>query len=78
MYTEVHLKYIKQGVDLCTKLSNVASSKDATGPIQQELATYTENSAKAVAELVKAVGYSKHPGCPVRVADGANRNKMRS
>ncbi|KAI0206632.1 hypothetical protein F4808DRAFT_466642 [Astrocystis sublimbata] len=52
MYSMVHRDYIAHGVNLCTKLSKGAASNDPMYALQDELSTYTADSAKAVAKLV--------------------------
>ncbi|KAF3918346.1 hypothetical protein ABW21_db0207762 [Orbilia brochopaga] len=54
MYSVVHRDYIIQGVDMCGKLSKGAASNDPMEKLQQDLADYSEKSAKAVATMVSA------------------------
>jgi hypothetical protein len=55
MYTDIDRRFLTQGVDLCSKLSKAASSKETTAAVQQELSDYTDGAAKAVAEIVRTV-----------------------
>ena len=55
MYTSIDRSHITKGVDLCSKLSKSAASKETSQAIQDELSTYTESAAKEVAKIVSTV-----------------------
>ncbi|KAL8907064.1 MAG: hypothetical protein Q9171_006011 [Xanthocarpia ochracea] len=52
MYTSIDRSHITKGVDLCSKLSKSAASKETSRAIQDELSTYSESAAKEVAKIV--------------------------
>lgn len=54
MYSSIHRDYIRQGVDLCAELSKGAASNNSLPEVQERLAKYTADSAKAVQALVDA------------------------
>lgn len=58
MYTSIDRSHITKGVNLCTQLSKSAASKETSAAVQDELATYTESAAKAVAVIVNTVNSS--------------------
>ena len=58
MYSQVDRQYIKGGMDLCLELSKGTSSNKSMEQWSQELATFSQDSAKAVAALVDAVWIS--------------------
>lgn len=58
MYSTVHWKYIRPGMDLCSLLAKGAAGNKDMSALQDELVTYTQRAAKAVAVLVDKVTYS--------------------
>ncbi len=52
MYSKVDREYIAYGVDLCARLSKGAAGNESMVDLQQELQTYSESSAKKVADMV--------------------------
>lgn len=52
MYSKVDREYIAYGVDLCARLSKGAAGNESMVYLQQELQTYSESSAKKVADMV--------------------------
>ncbi|MCJ1447732.1 MAG: hypothetical protein MMC23_008243 [Stictis urceolatum] len=53
MYSQIHMQYIMQGIDLCAMISKGTASHDPMLALQAHLADYTRDSGKKVAELVK-------------------------
>ncbi|KAL7917193.1 hypothetical protein ACQKWADRAFT_326242 [Trichoderma austrokoningii] len=51
MYTHIHQRYITTGVDLCYRLSKGTATNDPMPELQQQLASYSEESAKAITDL---------------------------
>ena len=54
MYSEVHLKHIVQGLDLCDQMSK-GGSDETLGARAKEIDAYTEGARKAVMDLVEKV-----------------------
>jgi hypothetical protein len=52
MYSQVNRGYIVPGMELCMKLSKGAASSESMPALADQLGTFTQDSAKAVAELV--------------------------
>jgi hypothetical protein len=51
MYTRVHQQYIIEGVDLCYSLSKGTASNDPMFELQEQLASYSDRSAREIAAL---------------------------
>ena len=71
MYSQVDRQYICPGMIICDELSAGSASKTPIEQLSQKLSKYSQDSAKAVAELVSAVSpfpffivsYTNKPWC---------------
>ncbi|KAK3389849.1 hypothetical protein B0H63DRAFT_409714 [Podospora didyma] len=76
MYSQVDKPYVREGLDLCSRLSKGAAAGNATGEMQQKLQDYMSASGEAVASIVKAKQEEISAGLRDRIKKAASTTRM--